>query len=158
MFVIRIWKYIFCVMMTPHGDVIKSLHFPRCWPFVRGIHRSPVNSPHKGQLCGALICSLICAWINGWVSNREAGNLRRNHAHYDVAAMALYSPLGSSCNMADQCEDPVWRLCRSGCLNLVWWLRCARHWRKIGWINSCLDMKILYFIFDLIISQESLYF
>ena len=23
--------------------------FPRYWPFVRGIHRSPVNSPHKGQ-------------------------------------------------------------------------------------------------------------
>ena len=24
-------------------------YFPRYWPFVRGIHRSPVNSPHKGQ-------------------------------------------------------------------------------------------------------------
>ena len=23
--------------------------FPRYWPFVRGIHRSPVNSPHKDQ-------------------------------------------------------------------------------------------------------------
>ena len=29
-------------------DVIKWKHFPRHWPFVRGIHRSPVNSPHKG--------------------------------------------------------------------------------------------------------------
>ena len=29
-------------------DVIKWKHFPRYWPFVRGIHRSPVNSPHKG--------------------------------------------------------------------------------------------------------------
>ena len=28
---------------------IKWQHFPRYWPFVRGIHRSPVNSPHKGQ-------------------------------------------------------------------------------------------------------------
>ena len=26
--------------------------FPRYWPFVRGIHRSPVNSQHKGQWCG----------------------------------------------------------------------------------------------------------
>ena len=33
-----------------HDDVIKLKHFPRYWPFVRGIHRSPVNSPHKGQL------------------------------------------------------------------------------------------------------------
>ena len=32
-----------------HDDVIKWKHFPRYWPFVRGIHRSPVNSPHKGQ-------------------------------------------------------------------------------------------------------------
>ena len=29
--------------------------FPRYWPFVRGIHRSPVNSPHKGQWRGALM-------------------------------------------------------------------------------------------------------
>ena len=26
-------------------------------------------------------------WINGWVNNREAGDLRRNHAHYDVTVM-----------------------------------------------------------------------
>ena len=31
-----------------HDDVIKWKHFPRYWTFVRGIHRSPVNSPHKG--------------------------------------------------------------------------------------------------------------
>ena len=44
-----------------HDDVIKWKHFPRCWPFVGGIHRSPVNSPHKGQWRGALMFSLICA-------------------------------------------------------------------------------------------------
>ena len=31
-----------------HDDVIEWKHFPRYWPFVRGIHLSPVNSPHKG--------------------------------------------------------------------------------------------------------------
>ena len=30
-----------------HDDVIKWKHFPHYWPFVRGIQRSPVNSPHK---------------------------------------------------------------------------------------------------------------
>ena len=45
-----------------HDDVIKRKHFPRHWPFVWGIHRSPVNSPHKGQWRGALMFSLICAW------------------------------------------------------------------------------------------------
>ena len=68
-------------------DVIKWNHFPRYWPFVRGIHRSPVNYPHKGQWRGALMFSLICARINGWVNNHEAGDLRRNRAHYDVIVM-----------------------------------------------------------------------
>ena len=70
-----------------HDDVIKWKHFPRYWPFVRGIHRSPVNSPHKGQWRGALMFTLICARINGWVNNREAGDLRRYRAHYDVIVM-----------------------------------------------------------------------
>ena len=28
--------------------------------------------------------SAICAWINGWVNNRDAGDLRRYRAYYDV--------------------------------------------------------------------------
>ena len=72
---------------STHDDVIKWKHFPRYWPFVRGICQSPVNSPHKGQWRGALMFSLICVWINGWVSNREAGDLRRYCAHYDVTVM-----------------------------------------------------------------------
>ena len=67
-----------------HDEVIKWKHFPRYWPYVREIHRSPVNFPHKGQWHGALIFSLICTWINGWVNNREAGDLIRHRAHYDV--------------------------------------------------------------------------
>ena len=70
-----------------HGDVIKRKHFPRCWPFVWGIHRSSVNFHHKGQWRGALMFSLICAWTNGWVNNRDAGDLRRHHAHYGVTGM-----------------------------------------------------------------------
>ena len=31
----------------------------------------------------------ICAWINGWVNNREAGDLRRHRAHYDVIVMGV---------------------------------------------------------------------
>ena len=76
-----------------HDDVIKWKHFPRYWPFVRGIHRSPVNSPHKGQWRRALMFSLIYARINGWVNKREAGDLRRYHAHYDVIVMRVANPL-----------------------------------------------------------------
>ena len=31
-------------MLIFHDDVIKWKNFPRYWPFVRGIHRSPVNT------------------------------------------------------------------------------------------------------------------
>ena len=74
-------------LLINHDDVIKWKHFPRYWPFVRGIHWSPVNSPHKGQWRRALMFSLICVWINGWVNNREAGDLRRYCGHYEVIVM-----------------------------------------------------------------------
>ena len=76
-----------------HDDVIKWKHFPRYWLFVRGIHRSPLNSPHNGQWRGTFMFSLIGAWINGWVNNREAGDLRRHRAHYDVTCQSS-NPVG----------------------------------------------------------------
>ena len=74
-------------MVLCHDDVIKWKHFPRYWPFLRGIHRSPVNSTHKGQWRGALMFSLICTWINGWVNNSEAGDLRRHRTHDCITIM-----------------------------------------------------------------------
>ena len=76
-----------CIHCKLHDDVMKWKHFPRYWPFVRGIHRWPVNSPHKGQWRGASAFSVICTWINGWVNNGEAGDLRRYRAIYDVTVM-----------------------------------------------------------------------
>ena len=74
-----------------HDDVIKWKHFLCYWPFVRGTHRSPVNSPHKGQWRGALMFSFICARINSWASNGGAGDLRRRRAHYDVIMVIVTS-------------------------------------------------------------------
>ena len=71
-----------------HDDVIKWKHFPHYWPYVRGIHRSPVNSPHKGQWRGALMFSLFCVWINSWVNNGEASDLRRHCTQYDICITA----------------------------------------------------------------------
>ena len=83
-----------------HDDVIKWKPFPHYWPFVRGIHRSPMKSLHKRQWRGALMYSLICAWINNRISTREAGNLRLHRAHYDVIVM--------------HCEDIFWA-------STIWW-------------------------------------
>ena len=62
-------------MMTSSNGNIFRVTDPLC---------GELNSPHKGQWRGALMFSLISAWINCWVNNSEAGDLRRNHAHYDV--------------------------------------------------------------------------
>ena len=77
------------MLMTSHDDVIKWKDFPRYWPFVRGINRSPMDSPHKGKWSGTLMYSLICAWTNGWAKNRCVGDLRRHCAHYDVIIMDI---------------------------------------------------------------------
>ena len=84
-------------MSGHHDDVIKWKHFQRYWPFVRGIHRSPMNSPHKGQWRRAFMFSLICAWINRGVNNHEAGDLRRYRAHYDVIVMCFIHDGGATC-------------------------------------------------------------
>ena len=90
-----------------------------------------VKSPHKGQWRGALVFSLICTRINGWVNNDEAGDLRRNHAHYDVTVMFMK---WIECNIALQFEYTVLHelyvllfrhiLCRV--LNIVWQWRSCR--------------------------------
>ena len=87
-----------CVFSHTHDDVIKWKYFPRYWPFVRGIHRSPVNSR---QWRGALMVSLICVWINDWVRNHEAGDLRRHRGHYDVTVMQLS-------DRETNCNDVIW--------------------------------------------------
>ena len=72
-----------------HDDVTKWKHFPRYWPFVRGIHRSPVTSPHEGEWHGALVFCLIYIWTNGWANTRDAADLRRHRTHYDVNLMCI---------------------------------------------------------------------
>ena len=54
--------------------------FPRYWSFARGINRSPASDAE-------LWCFFICAWINDWVNNRESGDLKCHHAHYDATVM-----------------------------------------------------------------------
>ena len=61
----------------------------RYLPFVRGIHRSLVDSPHKGRCRGALIFFYLRLnkRLNSWANNRDAGYLRRHRANYDVTVM-----------------------------------------------------------------------
>ena len=88
-------------MFQYHDDVIKWKHVPRYWSYVWGIHRSPVNSPHKGQWRGALMFSLICTRINGWVNNGEAGSFRRPRVHYDTVMYVTVWVTTHECGTSD---------------------------------------------------------
>ena len=81
----KLWSNYLTIMMTSwNGNIFRVTG-----PFSRGIHRSPVDSPHKGQW-RTLIISLICVWTNGWATNCDAGDLRRHRVHYDVIVMVLW--------------------------------------------------------------------
>ena len=71
-----------------HYDVIKWKYFPRYWHFMKGIHRSPVDSPLKGQWRGAFMFSLTCAWTIGWVNIM--------YVMYVTDDMWCYEPLKSA--------------------------------------------------------------
>ena len=43
-----------------------------------------------------LMFPLICAWMNRWVNNRQADDLRRHRAHYDVTVMDEYAGYSTS--------------------------------------------------------------
>ena len=68
-----------------HDDIIKWRHSLRYGPFVweftghRWITRTKASD--------AELWFWSAPWISGWVNNREAGDLRRHHAYYDVIVM-----------------------------------------------------------------------
>ena len=124
-----------------HDDVIKWKHFPRYWPFVRGIHRSPVNSSHKGQWRGALMFSLICVWINGWVNNREAGDLRRYHVHYDVTVMCQIE------NRLKWLANAFWYESSITSLNRIS--------RELFWISSFLPVEFIIHLLSVCVQHIS---
>ena len=71
-----------CMMTSSNGNIFRVIGaLPRYSPVTGEFHQ-------KGQwLRRALMFYLICAWINGWANNREAGDLRRHCAHYNVTVM-----------------------------------------------------------------------
>ena len=84
------------------------------------------DSPYKGQLRGALAFSLIWAWINGWTSNRDAGDLRHHHTHYDVTIKTVHLVSYPCVGRATTHQR------RAGILYII--LRTALRWRKPIWM------------------------
>ena len=72
-----------CVMMTSsNGNILRVTgHLS---PGPRWIPRTKASDAER----------LICVWINDWVNTREAGDLGRLRAHYDVIVMLFKMTLG----------------------------------------------------------------
>ena len=71
------------LISVSHDDVIKWKHFSRYWPFLWGIHRSPVNSP-KRPVTWSFDVSFELRLNKHLNKNGDAGDFRRYRAHYDV--------------------------------------------------------------------------
>ena len=90
-----------------HDDVIKWRQFPRYWPFVRGIHRSPVNSLHKGQWRGALMFfylrlnkPLSKQWWGWWFETLSRPLWRRCNVTYFPWKRMVYLSYVITCLLA----------------------------------------------------------
>ena len=101
-------------------------------------NRWPVNSPHKGQWRGALMFTLICAWTNVWTNNREAGDLWRHRAQYDVIVMSFMHATAGSTLVA---KERRLYIC-------IWLARCFK-WRPF-------DASRPYMVLFLLTSPEFL--
>ena len=91
------------MMTSSNGNIFRATG-PLCGAFT-GHRWIPLT---KANDAGALKFSLICAWTNGGVNNRDAGDLRRHRAHYDVAVMSAFNSIshyvdlsynGTGCNV-----------------------------------------------------------
>ena len=72
-----------------HNDVKPWKRFTCYRSFVRGIHRSPVDSPYKGPVTRDLTFSLMLVQTNGLINGRLAGDLRRHDTHCNVIVMSV---------------------------------------------------------------------
>ena len=91
---LRLWKKII------HLSLTKSKHYLRhqkpkirYWYIMPGWYDYAIYHSHSVVYYdgwrGALMFSLICAWTHVWADHRDAGNLRRHRAHYDVTALGI---------------------------------------------------------------------
>ena len=116
-------------------------HFLGYWPFVRGTHRSPMDSPHKGQWRRALMCSLICAWTNAWTNNWDAGDLRRHRAHYVVTVMFPAKLPSNTCIVTSMMGLQHWQWPRA--VNILMNCTCiCAHALLIPWIVNSSKVTI----------------
>ena len=81
---------------------------------------SPVTSefPSQRLVTWSLMFYLISAWTNGWANHRDAGNLRRHQAYYDVTVMIAVFWFSLHQNLFQMVILIIW-ICQQW---FTWWL------------------------------------
>ena len=97
--------------------------FPRYWPYVRGMHPSPMDSSHKGQWRKTFLFSSNCSCENGWANNRDAGDLRRHRSIWRHCSELLFTIRGHIF-LFYYCRDLSFIIVSCICnrMHSVWWL------------------------------------
>ena len=75
------------MMMSSNGNIFRVTG--SFWGESTGHRWIPLTKASDAELR----CFFICAWTNGWANNRDAGDLGRLRAHYDVTVMIFLSVL-----------------------------------------------------------------
>ena len=70
------------IMMTSSNGKIFRVTGPLCGEYT-GHRWIPLTKASNAEIW----CVLISAWTHGWLNNRDAGDLKRHGAHYDVTVM-----------------------------------------------------------------------
>ena len=81
------------LILGHHDDVIKLIYFQHHWSFAREIHRSPVDSPRKGQWRVALVFFYLCL--------NERFNKLSRRTWFETSPRLLFR----------HCNDGVFALC-----------------------------------------------
>ena len=126
-------------MMTSSNKNIFRVTDPLCGEFTG--HRW---IPRTKASVAELWCFLWFAhWINCWVNNREAGDLRRHCAHYEIIVMfTSWTVVSGQTDILCAGGPSSWKWCGelidfSHCSNRSWWNLCVFTVVLEWWNRNC---------------------
>ena len=103
-----------------HDEVMAGKHFPHYWPLVRGIHRSPVNSPYiRPTMHSFDVSSVFKARTSYWANSQVPSCwwFETPLHSCDITVMFLIVTLWSKNCIRNLC--PMWHHCNVSLLNML---------------------------------------
>ena len=126
-----------CILWRNQMEIFSAL-------LALGAGNSPITGelPSQSQWHRALIFSLIHAWSSGWEHNRDADDMRRHHAKYDVTVMNLrFKPGGYKNDIQGLTQLTYALMCGFHCLLSSLshnYYRIVLYVPKVAWLQAVL--------------------